>query len=282
VFFRLFDSQITPSLLYASELWGYKENKQIEKVHLYACKLFVNLPAKTPNDMIYGELGRYPLAIDSAARCIQYWFRVLKQDDTRYSKMAYLCLLSMHERGKINWVTHIKSLLCECGFGLVWLFGGVADEKQFLRDLKERLKGNFGQRWFTHLQESSRFELYQSFKDSIGRELYLDKIHVTIYRTAMARFRLGVSPFNAHRHRYSQSQDNKICPFCPDRVEDEVHITFDCPTYDAIRERYIHTEDASTSKQELIRKLLKCSDEAKMVSFAKFLYLAWQIRLSKQ
>lgn len=281
VFFRLFDSQITPSLLYASELWGFKENKQIEKVHLYACKLFVNLPVRTPNDMIYGELGRYPLAIDSAARCIQYWFRVLKQDDTRYSKMAYLCLLSMHERGKTNWVTHVKSLLCECGFGLVWICGGVANEKQFLRYFKDRLKGNFGQMWLTHLQDSPRFEIFQSFKDSIGREQYLDTICVTIYRTALARFRLGVSPFNAHRHRYSQSLDSKTCPFCPGKSEDEVHVIFDCPTYHDIRGRYINVDDVDVNKEVLIRKMLKCSDEAEMVSVAKFLYLAWQIRLSK-
>ena len=281
VFFRLFDSQITPSLLYASELWGYKEIKQIEKVHLYACKLFGNLPARTPNDMIYGELGRYPLAIVSAARCIQYWFRLLKQDDSRYSKMAYLCLLGMHERGKTNWVTHVKSLLCECGFGLVWLFGGVADEKQFLREFKNRLKGNFGQRWLTHLQESSRFELYHSFKDIIGRELYLDNIHVSVYRTAIARFRLGVSPFNSHRHRYSKSLDKRMCPFCVGIVEDEIHVILDCTTYDDIRARYIKTDAACTNKQELVRKMLNGIDEDQTVKLAKFLFLAWKIRLSK-
>ena len=32
----------------------------------------------------------------------------------------------------------------------------------------------------------------------IGREEYLDLIKVNIYRTALARFRLGMSPFNAH------------------------------------------------------------------------------------
>ena len=157
VFFKLFDSQIMPSLLYASELWGYKENKKIEKVHLYACKLFINVPLRTPNDMIYAEAGRYPLFIESAVRCVQYWFRLLKQDNSRYPKMAYLSLLAMHERGHVNWVTKLKSLLCECGFGLVWLFGGVANEKQFFRDFRERLKANFGLRWFNHIQHSSRF-----------------------------------------------------------------------------------------------------------------------------
>ena len=77
--FKLFDAQIVPSLLYAAEIWGYRENKQIERVHLYACDLFITVPTVIPNDMIYGELGRYPLYIEAAAKCIQYWFHVLKQ-----------------------------------------------------------------------------------------------------------------------------------------------------------------------------------------------------------
>ena len=59
VFFKLFDAQIVPSLVYAAEIWGHRENKQIGNAHLYACKLFINVPTVTPNDMIYGELGRY-------------------------------------------------------------------------------------------------------------------------------------------------------------------------------------------------------------------------------
>ena len=36
---------------------------QIERVHLYACKRILRVLGKTPNDIVYGELGRYPLWI---------------------------------------------------------------------------------------------------------------------------------------------------------------------------------------------------------------------------
>ena len=42
VFSKLFDAQIVPSLLYVAEIWGYRENKRIERVHLHACKLLIN------------------------------------------------------------------------------------------------------------------------------------------------------------------------------------------------------------------------------------------------
>ena len=84
--FKLFDAQIVSSLSSAAEFWDYRENKQIERVHLYACKLFIDVPTVASNDMIMVSWARYPLDIEAAAKCIHYWFRVLKQPATRYSK----------------------------------------------------------------------------------------------------------------------------------------------------------------------------------------------------
>ena len=61
-------------------------------------------------------------------------------------------------------------------------------------------------------------------KSVVGREEYLDLIKLNIYKTALAQFRLGMSLFNAHRLRYSLSEENRACPFCPDKVQDEAHI----------------------------------------------------------
>ena len=131
LFFKLFEAQIVPSLLYVAEIWGYRENKQTESVHLHACKLLINVPTVTPNGMIYGELGRYPLHIEAAAKGIQYWFRVLQEPATRYLKMVYQSLLIVLEKGHEHWVAHLESLLGKCDYGFVWLFGRVGDEKNF-------------------------------------------------------------------------------------------------------------------------------------------------------
>ena len=119
-------------------------------------------------------------------------------------------------------VTYVKSLLCKCDYGCGYFSGGVGDEKLFLRDFKERLRQNFTQDWFSHLSQSTRFEMYHCFKSVIGREEYLDLIKVNIYRTALA-------PFNVHRLRYSLSEANRACPFCPDKAEDEARsLTASC------------------------------------------------------
>ena len=74
LFFKLFEAQIAPSLLYGSELWGCEQHDAVEKVHIQACKLLSNVPSYTPNDMVLGDLGRFLLSVNSAARCIKYWF----------------------------------------------------------------------------------------------------------------------------------------------------------------------------------------------------------------
>ena len=98
LFFKLFDAQIVPSLLYGSEFWGFEPYDAVQKVHIKTCKLLLNVPSYTPNDMVLGDLGRFPLFVNSAARCIQYWFRLMKQLLNRYSRKAYEMLYGMQER----------------------------------------------------------------------------------------------------------------------------------------------------------------------------------------
>ena len=54
VFLKLFDLQVQPSLTYASEIWGLYNMKEIEKVHMYACRKVLRVSQKTPIAFIYG------------------------------------------------------------------------------------------------------------------------------------------------------------------------------------------------------------------------------------
>ena len=118
--------------------------------------------------------------------------------------------------------------------------------------------------------------MYHCFKSVIGREEYLDLIKVNICRTALAQFRLGMSPFNAHRLRYSLSEANRVWLFFPDKVEDEAHVLFDCFMYGNIRNVYINKAQ-NISHQEQVLSVLKCADENSLVALGKYLFLAVQI-----
>ena len=117
--------------MYASEIWGTVRLDGIEKVHMMACKRFLGVPLRTPNKMVYGELGRYPLFVNSTLRFLKYWLRVLKMDDIRIPKEAYKMMILMDESEKKCWVTQVKDVLSKNGFYCVCLQQGVGDEKIF-------------------------------------------------------------------------------------------------------------------------------------------------------
>ena len=146
-FFKVFDAKVLPILLYSSEIWGHQILDTIERVHMLACKRFLGVPICTPNKLIYGELGRYPLFINSYVRCLKYWFRLLHLNENRLPNQAYRMLLNMDENGKDCLATRIRYILSSTGFYYVWLFQGVGNENVFLRSFKQRLADMFTQDW---------------------------------------------------------------------------------------------------------------------------------------
>ena len=69
MYFLMYDAQILPILMYGSELWGFQQFAVIEKAHMFACKRFLNVSVQTPNKMIYGDLGRYPVYYICCTMC---------------------------------------------------------------------------------------------------------------------------------------------------------------------------------------------------------------------
>ena len=147
IFFKLFDSKVLPILSYSSEFWGVFNIEEIEKVHTFAIKRFLNVSNHSSNSIVYAETGRVPLYINHLISSIKYWFKLLKKPDTHLSKQAYLMLLDHCNKGKDNWATKIKKVLCENGFGIVWISENVGNENFVLSEIKGKLTDIFLQSW---------------------------------------------------------------------------------------------------------------------------------------
>ena len=61
---KSFDSIVELILLYGLEMSGFENTIDIERIHLQFCKNILHLRKSTPNYMVYGELGRFPLSIN--------------------------------------------------------------------------------------------------------------------------------------------------------------------------------------------------------------------------
>ena len=61
---KLFDNTVLPILTYACEVWGYEDNKIIERVHTeFLRNKNTKTRKSTPLYMLYGGLGIYPIQI---------------------------------------------------------------------------------------------------------------------------------------------------------------------------------------------------------------------------
>ena len=72
---HLFDTLVVPILLYGCEIWGHENYAILEKLHLKFCKYILHINKYTPNCMVYGELGRFPISVYINNRLIQFWSR---------------------------------------------------------------------------------------------------------------------------------------------------------------------------------------------------------------
>eukprot|EP00745_Piridium_sociabile_P012148 TRINITY_DN18857_c0_g1_i10.p1 TRINITY_DN18857_c0_g1~~TRINITY_DN18857_c0_g1_i10.p1 ORF type:complete len:206 (-),score=0.01 TRINITY_DN18857_c0_g1_i10:531-1148(-) len=202
--------------LYAAEIWGLTRFQVIESTHLFACKRFLRVSPKTPNLMVYGELGRYPLFVDSMLRVIRYWFKLQKLNLVRLPKQAYEMYRNKIIRNvenqidKHNWVSTVRHCLDTYGFSDVWLNGGVGNEKAFIQVFKQRLIDCYMQEWSSKLYDSDRYSTYRCFKSLLQPEKYLSDITIITFRTVFVKFRLGLCDINTHK-RYTEK--NKLLSF---------------------------------------------------------------------
>ena len=60
---HLFDSIVSPIMLYGCEIWGYSDVSILEKLHLKFLKMILGVHIRSCSNMVYGELARFPLDI---------------------------------------------------------------------------------------------------------------------------------------------------------------------------------------------------------------------------
>ena len=105
---KIFDAQVQPIVLYGAEIWGLDSSSSvIDNVHLFGLKRYLGVDRRTPNDLVYGEVGRFPIQINASFRCIRYWLKLTRMDEHRLPLRACKMLFNLDQRGETNWVTNV-------------------------------------------------------------------------------------------------------------------------------------------------------------------------------
>ena len=120
---------IMPILCYGSEVWDYLKKEAIERVYLQFCKRFLHLKYNTVNNIVYYELGRTNMQCVRYVRIVKNGLKIMKCNDTRFTKTVYSVLLCDAQNGKVNLVSRLKNLLETLAH--VWLYQSVENDNIF-------------------------------------------------------------------------------------------------------------------------------------------------------
>ena len=268
--------QVQPIAQFGAEIWGLTHAHIIEKIHLSALKRFLGVDRRTPNDLIYGEFGRYPIYLKSYVRCIHYWLKLTRMEENILPFKCYKMLFDLDSRGKSTWVTNVRICLSRYGFQYVWINQGVGCVKSFIACFKQRIIDCRSQDWSDHIRTSERFSEYCMFKTSMTLEPYLSLNLNRYIMNALVKFRLGISRIAQHANRYSNSVDHNsmVCHLCHDGMENDVHFMLYCPLLEDLRHALIPSKFSRYPCKFRLYLLLANKNENLILNVAMFLYKA--------
>ena len=113
---------------------------------------------------------------------------------------------------------------------------GVENQKSTLKEIERVLEKEEVDTIMLEINQMPKLRTYKVLKQNTGTEEYISSKINRTRRSLLAKTRLGVLPINIElgRHR-KQKLEDRTCPNCPDRVEDESHFLTTCPLYHDIR-----------------------------------------------
>jgi exonuclease III len=271
----LFDTYVCSIMNYASEVWGHHTGAEIEKVHTDFCKYIIKVRKSASHNMVYSELGRYPIYIKRKVRIIKYWFKLLKTNncilrscyDQQYTELL---------KGKSNWLNDVKSILSSNGYGVIWLQQSVDNEKLFLSSFENRLKDCFIQHLLFEINEASKCILYKNIIEGsdFGLQFYLQKN--IDYKFQLCKFRISAHRLAVETGRYSKiERKHRVCKNCEiNELEDEYHFILVCKKFVNLRSKYIKMYYWKNPSVYKLVQLFNSKNIKTLNNLGKYLYIA--------
>ena len=239
---KLFDQTIVPILLYGSEVTGFENLQQIEKIQLDFLRSILKMKSSTPLVMVYGEFGRFPIAIQIKIRMIKFWAKILTGKNTKISYKLYLLLLYLHKNNiySCKWILFIEKILQDVGLNYIWLSNVVTNINWLCREVQNRLQMQYIQEWNSVVHNSPKCINYRTFKTEFKMEFYISELQPKFY-IPIARFRTTNHRLPIERGRWENiERSQRICTLCNrNEMGDEFHYLFECDFFKETRTIYL-------------------------------------------
>ena len=279
---ELFDKLIVPILNYGSEVWGFHDAPEIERVHLKFCKSILGVKTSVQNDFVYGELQRRPLKYARIMNILKYWLKIVHGEKSHYVNTCYLHTLKTLETSNTSsWVRGVKCMLESNGFRDVWLCQGVGNRELFVKIFNDRLNDVFFQNWSERLSMSSRAIFYRNIKTNWSFAQYLELVNVTQHRKALCRLLVSSHRLRIETSRWEKPpvpREMRLCELCHRDIEDEFHFVLVCTAYVVIRNKYIKKYYWNRPSMFKLVQLVNSDSRKSINGLAKYVYQAFKLR----
>jgi hypothetical protein len=301
---RLFDQLITPILFYGCEVWGlfcpdFKrmlanfphcnifDKSPFELLHLKMARYILKVHNKATSMAVRAELGRFPLYFTILSRVLKYYNHLSDLTENSLIRETYLLNLDQTYNNGM-WGNSLQQILNTLGVSC------STDSIDINRCLK-KLRSNYTNIWdiclFNDVRRNQNYgnklRTYRLFKNTFRKEQYLDLIKNVNFRSSLTKFRISAHSLQIEKGRHGKYiQENKrICHSCPDSIEDEMHVFFQCPSYSTIRTNLFNTLDAilpnlkDLCMEQQFTLLMSMPDDDVCSPLSKFIHEMFHTRL---
>lgn len=245
---ELFDALVRPVLSYGAEIWATQflagATNPCDSLQGSFLRGMLGVRQSTPTQVVLAETGRFPLVTFWAKLVARFWSRLVRMDDSRLTKQAFILNVQLACRSTRPlpvthhpWASHVVGLLTALDIPIDLQAPAPVSEAQ----VEKAMQG----RWLAELAacEKSKVHYYvHVVRDGIGAEGYQPAAYLTAVADRPRRVRLAQLRTGSHWLRIETGRWQKLeraqrmCPNCgAAAVEDEAHMVFDCALYAGLR-----------------------------------------------
>ncbi len=261
VMVKLFDTIITPIMLYGCELWGVYgwrinnidcitkymlyNNHKFEKLQAKFCKNVLGLNKQTPDILAKAELGRYPLMNNILKLSYSYWQHLLSAEKDSLLNLALNSSIVLDRQGHTTYYSRIKGMLQVLDSKDKIYPVRKNKVKQHSNEIKRKFHIKYDKYFFDILKMKScsssagKFEMYCKYKKCYRAEKYLYNVHDHNLRRHITGIRCAsnLMPINNLR-RKNVKRELRYCTLCDiDKLGSEFHIMCYCKNTKLVKYR---------------------------------------------
>ena len=255
---QLFDALILPVIMYGIEVWGAQLGspamRKVEAVELAFLRRLLGVRTGTPSFAVRAELGRYPLLRTAAKLVCGYWNRLVRLDDERLAKLAFLRNLELsglaagQREATAPWAGQVHLFLSATGTVCDLEHPCEVDVKGIVSALECRhLESELGPKSLQYVANVGTLDRHCYTTPAV----YLQMVTNWPARKRLAQLRTGSHWLAEETGRWAgQSREQRHCQRCNcGAIDDAAHMIFRCTALAAQRLR--HPELFTTAGENL-------------------------------